>query len=81
MPVVIRLKRTGTTQRTRHRIVVSDSRMPRDGRFIECIGFYDSSKEPAQVKVDEARAIYWLKKGAKASQTVASILRKKNISL
>ena len=81
MAVVIRLKRIGTTQKSRYRIVVSNSRTPRDGRFIECIGFYDPTREPPQVEVDQARTLDWVKKGAIVSQTVASILKRKGISL
>lgn len=81
MAVVVRLKRIGTTQKSRYRIVVSNSRTPRDGRFIECIGFYDPTREPPQVEVDQARALDWVKKGAIVSQTVASILKRKGISL
>lgn len=79
MGVVIRLKRIGTTQRSRHRIVISNSRMPRDGRFIECIGSYDPSKESAQVEIDKDRALHWLKNGAKPSETVSSLFRQKGI--
>lgn len=81
MAVIIRLKRIGTTQKSRYRIVVSNSRTPRDGRFIECIGFYDPTREPTQVEVDQARALEWVKNGAIVSQTVASILKRKGISL
>lgn len=79
--VIIRLKRIGTIKRSRYRIVVTNSRTPRDGRFIECIGFYDPSKEPVWVEVDEARAIYWIKNGARASKTVTNILKRRNISV
>ncbi len=79
--VIIRLKRIGTIKRPRYRIVVTNSRTPRDGRFIECIGFYDPSKEPVLVEVDEARAIYWIKNGARASKVVANILKRRNISV
>ena len=79
--VIIRLKRIGTTKRSRYRIVVTNSRTPRDGRFIECIGFYDPSKEPVLTEVDETRAIYWIKKGARASKVVANILKRRNISV
>jgi small subunit ribosomal protein S16 len=62
-----------------YRIVVADSRAPRDGRFIEILGNYDSTKDPAVVNVDEAKAIEWMQKGAQPTDTVRSLLKKQGI--
>lgn len=79
MSVVIRLKSTGTKKKIKHRIVVTDTKFPRDGRFIEEIGYWDPSKEPADTKVKGDRATHWIQKGAKPSETVKSILKKAGI--
>lgn len=79
MPVVIRLKRTGSIKKPYSRIVVADSRSPRDGRFIEEIGYYDMRKNPHEVKLNRERAEYWLKQGARPSATVKSFLKKEGI--
>ncbi|ADI27325.1 30S ribosomal protein S16 [Geobacillus sp. G4] len=79
MAVKIRLKRMGTKKKPFYRIVVADSRSPRDGRFIETIGTYDPVAEPAQVKIDEELALKWLQNGAKPSDTVRSLLSKQGI--
>ncbi len=79
MAVKIRLKRIGAKKAPFYRIVVADARAPRDGRFIESIGYYDSTKQPAVVKVDDERVIDWLKKGAQPTDTVKSILSKEGI--
>lgn len=79
MPVVIRLKRIGTINRAVHRVVVTDSRSPRDGRFIEEIGFYDPRKNPAVIRVNKERAQYWLGVGAKPSEAVKSLFKKSGI--
>ena len=76
MSVVIRLKTRGTKKKIKHRIVVTDTRFPRDGRFIEEVGYWDPSKEPAKVSVKTDRVAYWVKNGAKPSETVKSILKK-----
>ena len=76
MAVRIRLKRIGTKRRPCSRIVVCDSRSPRDGRFIEELGSYDPSQNPAFVKLNRERIEYWLKVGAKPSETVKSIFKK-----
>ena len=62
-----------------YRIVVADSRSPRDGRFIEILGNYDSTKEPAVINVDEDKAIDWMSKGAQPTDTVRSLFSKKGI--
>jgi small subunit ribosomal protein S16 len=71
----IRLRRTGTTKRPYYRVVVADSRMTRDGRFVEVLGHYDPRRDPAVVKIDNERAKYWLDRGARASDTVRSLLK------
>ncbi|MBF6567978.1 MAG: 30S ribosomal protein S16 [Candidatus Binataceae bacterium] len=76
MALVIRLRRQGSRKRPFYRIVVADSRMPRDGRFVEQIGTYDPSTEPAKVKFRMEEAQHWLKVGAQPSQTVRKLLEK-----
>jgi small subunit ribosomal protein S16 len=72
----IRLRRTGSTKRPYYRVVVADSRSWRDGRFVEVLGHYDPRKNPAVVKIDAERAKEWIAKGAKASDTVRSLLKR-----
>jgi len=72
----IRLRRTGSTKRPYYRVVVADSRDWRDGRFVEVLGHYDPRKDPVVVKIDQERAKYWIGKGAKASDTVQSLLKR-----
>jgi len=79
MAVRIRLKRMGAHKRPYYRIVVSDSRSPRDGRFIEEIGTYNPLVAPAAVTIDEEKALKWLHNGAQASDTVRSLLSKAGI--
>ena len=74
--LAIRLRRTGTTKRPYYRVVVTDSRAWRDGRFVEILGHYDPRKSPAVVKIDVERADYWIKRGARPSDTVKSFLKK-----
>lgn len=76
MAVVIRLMRMGRKNRPSYRLVVTDSRMRRDGRALEIIGNYDPLENPPKVSVKEERALYWLLKGAKPSETAESILKK-----
>jgi len=76
MAVRIRLARHGRKKRPFYRLVVADSRSPRDGKFIEMIGTYNPLTDPADVKVNEERAMYWLKVGAQPSETARSLLRK-----
>jgi small subunit ribosomal protein S16 len=71
----IRLRRTGTTKRPYYRVVVADSRKPRDGRFVEVLGHYDPQRDPVVVKIDAERASYWMGKGAQPSDTVRSLLK------
>ena len=79
MAVVIRLKTMGTKKKIKHRLVVTDSKFPRNGRFIEEVGYWDPSKEPAICKVKTERVEHWMKLGAKPSETVRSILKKVGI--
>ena len=74
--VKIRLRRMGAKKATFYRIVVADSRYPRDGRFIEEIGTYDPTADPAQLKVDAERAQAWIKTGAQPTETVKALLKK-----
>ena len=77
--VKIRLNRMGAKRQPFYRIVVADSRSPRDGRFIEIVGNYDPKKNPAIVNVDEEKIISWIKNGAQPTDTVRSLLSKKGI--
>lgn len=79
MAVKIRLNRMGAKKRPFYRIVVADSRAPRDGRFIEILGNYDSTKDPAVVNVDEEKVLDWMQKGAQPTDTVRSLLSKQGI--
>ncbi|GAB4477605.1 MAG: hypothetical protein Kow00124_21000 [Anaerolineae bacterium] len=74
--VRIRLRRVGSKNQPSYRIVVADSRSPRDGRFIEKIGYYNPRTEPPTMVIDEARALYWLSNGAQPSDAVRRILEK-----
>ena len=76
MAVKIRLKRMGTHKKPYYRMVVADSRCPRDGRFIEMVGTYDPLKKPAEIKVDQTKALDWLSKGAQPSDTVRALFSK-----
>jgi small subunit ribosomal protein S16 len=77
--VAIRLARIGSKKRPYYRIVVIEKRRARNGRFLEVIGQYNPIVNPAEVQINPERAQYWLSKGAEPSETVASILRKKEI--
>lgn len=76
MAVKIRLRRMGAKKAPFYRIVVADERYPRDGRFIEEIGYYDPTKEPSVVKIDAEKAKQWLDNGAQPTDTVREILKK-----
>jgi small subunit ribosomal protein S16 len=76
---IIRLTRRGKHKRPFYRIVVADSRMPRDGRCIEIIGTYDPLANPAAIQVKQDRAAAWLKKGAQVSDTVRQIFKKSGL--
>ncbi len=79
MAVKIRLRRMGAKKAPFYRIVVADGRYPRDGRFIEEIGFYDPTKEPSVVKVDADKAKAWIQNGAQPTDTVRDILKKQGV--
>ena len=79
MAVKIRLKRMGSKKKPFYRIVVADSRSPRDGRFIETVGTYNPLKNPAEVVLKEEDVLNWLQKGAQHSDTVRNILSKEGI--
>ena len=70
----IRLRRVGKKKRPAYRVVVADSRAPRDGAFIETLGLYDPLTDPATVTIDEEKAKKWLQQGAKPSETVAKLM-------
>jgi small subunit ribosomal protein S16 len=77
--VKIRLRRTGAKKQPHYRVVVADSRAPRDGKFIETIGHYNPRTEPATVEIDAERALYWLSVGAQPSPAVKHMLDKMGI--
>ena len=79
MAVKLRLRRMGAKQKPFYRIVAADSRSPRDGRFIEIVGTYNPIKTPAEIKVDEEKALNWLTKGAEPTDTVRSLLSKTGV--
>ena len=78
MAVKIRLRRMGQKKAPFYRIVVADSRSPRDGRFIEEIGYYNPMEEPSMVKVDPEKAKKWLQNGAQPTDTVRALLKRIN---
>ena len=79
MAVKIRLRRMGAKKAPFYRVVVADSRYPRDGRFIEEIGYYNPVTEPAEIKIDAEKAKKWISNGAQPTETVKSLLKKSNI--
>ena len=79
MAVKIRLRRMGAKRAPFYRVVVADSRYPRDGRFIEEIGYFDPTKEPAIVKIDAEKAKTWIANGAQPTDTVKALLKKNDI--
>lgn len=79
MAVKIRLRRMGAKKAPFYRIVVADSRYPRDGRFIEEVGYYDPTKEPSVIKIDEEKAKTWLANGAQPTDTVRELLKKASV--
>ncbi|MCL6480541.1 MAG: 30S ribosomal protein S16 [Firmicutes bacterium] len=78
--LVIRLSRFGKKKKPFYRVVVTDKRRPRDGRFVEIVGTYDPLKKPAEVRLDAERVKYWLGCGAQPSDTVRSLLRAQKIA-
>lgn len=79
MPVRIRLKRMGGKKKPFYRIVVADSRSPRDGRFIEEIGYYNPTTQPTTLKVDTEKANEWISRGALPTETVKALLNKTQV--
>ncbi len=79
MATRIRLRRMGAKKAPFYRVVVADSRYPRDGRFIEEIGYYDPTKNPAVININEERAKYWVGTGAQPSDTVKALLVKAGV--
>ncbi|MCD6595871.1 30S ribosomal protein S16 [bacterium] len=79
MAVSIRFRRGGRKNRAFFRIVVADSRSPRDGRFIEKIGYYDPLPDPEIVEINKERILYWLEKGAKPTVSLKSLLKRRKI--
>ena len=75
MAVKIRLRRIGQKKRPFYRVIVADSRSPRNGRFIEEIGYYDPNQEPSVIKIDAEAAKKWLATGAQPTETVAKLLK------
>ena len=76
MAVVLRMTRRGSNKKPLYRIVAADSRSPRDGKFLEMLGTYDRLKSENNLKIDSEKVTSWIKKGAKPSETVASLLKK-----
>ncbi len=79
MAVKIRLKRLGAKKAPFYRVVVADSRSPRDGRFIEEIGYYNPMTDPAEIKIDAEKATKWIANGAQPTDTVRSLLKKTEV--
>ena len=79
MAVKIRLRRMGAKKAPFYRVVVADSRDPRDGKFVEEIGYYNPLTEPAEIKIDAEKAEAWMKKGAQPTDTVKALLKKSGI--
>ncbi len=77
--VKLRLRRMGANDQPFYRIVAVDSRVKRDGKYIECVGWYDPKPNPTKINIETDRAIYWLGVGAQPSDTVRSLLRKAGI--
>ena len=76
MAVKIRLRRMGAKKQPSYRVVVADSRYPRDGRFIEEIGFYVPTVEPPVIRIDQEKAQQWIKNGAQPTDTVRALIKK-----
>ena len=78
MAVKMRLRRMGAKKAPTYRVIIADSRSPRDGRFIEEIGVYNPLTNPAEVKIDMEKAEQWIKNGAQPTETVKALLKKQN---
>ena len=79
MAVKMRLRRMGAKKAPHYRIVVADSRYPRDGRFIEEVGYYNPMTNPAEVKIDAEKATKWISNGAQPTDTVRDLLKKSGV--
>lgn len=79
MAVKMRLRRLGAKKAPFYRVIVADSRSPRDGRFIDEIGYYNPLTEPAEIKIDAEKAKKWIANGAQPTETVKSLLKKSGI--
>lgn len=79
MAVKIRLRRMGSKGKPFYRMVVADSRSPRDGRFIDILGYYNPCTEPVVLKLDEEKTMLWLGRGAQPTDTAAALLKKENL--
>ncbi|MEG2080213.1 MAG: 30S ribosomal protein S16 [Oscillospiraceae bacterium] len=79
MAVKIRLRRLGAKRNPFYRVVVADSKAPRDGRFIEEIGTFDPMKNPAEINIDAEKAVQWIKNGAQPTETAKALLKKSGI--
>ncbi len=79
MAVKIRLMRLGGKHKPFYRLVVADSRAPRSGKYIEALGYYNPTTEPSTIKVDEARAMEWLRKGARPSSAARVLLQRSGV--
>lgn len=79
MAVKLRLTRIGAKKNPYYRVVVADSRFPRDGRFIEILGTYNPMVEPAEIKIDAEKAQKWIKNGAQPTDTVKALLKKEGV--
>ena len=79
MPVKIRLARMGAKKRPFYRVVITDSRSPRDSNYIEVVGTYNPCTDPAEIKLKDDRILDWLSKGAQPTETVHNILKKEGI--
>jgi len=79
LAVVLRMTRRGSNKKPFYRIVAADSRSPRDGKFLEMLGTYDPLKTENNIKIDAEKVTYWVKNGAKPSDTVASLLKKAGV--
>jgi small subunit ribosomal protein S16 len=79
MAVKIRLRRIGTKKTPFYRVIVADSRSPRDGRFIDDIGSYNPLTNPAEIKIDSEKAKKWLSTGAQPTETVRALMKKSGI--
>ena len=79
MAVRIRLTRMGAKKKPFYRLVAADSESPRDGKFLEILGFYDPMKEPAHIQIDKEKVNHWLSQGAGVSDSVKAILKKEGL--